>query len=139
MQQRIGGGCHLTRDTVALVNESGLQLLDSKHYYLRRIPRFGGYMTEGSAQKILSRPVVKKRRRYSASKSYAVVFALQGDAPPRSAYNACQSQAGGDRATDEMEGPMGGRLRAVMEDQRRKSRDSLSESRLFLCSCPRAR
>lgn len=51
IQQRIAGGCHLNRDTVALVNQSGLRLLDSEHYYLRGVPRFGGYMTEGSAQK----------------------------------------------------------------------------------------
>jgi ubiquinone/menaquinone biosynthesis C-methylase UbiE len=51
IQQRIAGGCHLSRDTVALVNQSGLQLLDSEHYYLRGVPRFGGYMTEGSALK----------------------------------------------------------------------------------------
>jgi ubiquinone/menaquinone biosynthesis C-methylase UbiE len=51
LQQRIAGGCHLSRDTVALVNQSGLQLLDAEHYYLRGVPRFGGYMTEGSALK----------------------------------------------------------------------------------------
>lgn len=51
IQQRIAGGCHLSRDTVALVSQSGLQLLDVEHYYLRGIPRCGGYMTEGSASK----------------------------------------------------------------------------------------
>ncbi len=51
LQQRIGGGCHLTRDTIALVRQSGLQLHDAEHYYLRHIPRLAGYMTEGSAQK----------------------------------------------------------------------------------------
>jgi ubiquinone/menaquinone biosynthesis C-methylase UbiE len=51
IQRRLGGGCHLTRDTVALVTQSGLQLLDAQHYYLRGVPRFGGYLTEGSAQK----------------------------------------------------------------------------------------
>jgi ubiquinone/menaquinone biosynthesis C-methylase UbiE len=51
IQRRVAGGCHLSRDTVALVRQSGLQLLDSKQYYLRGVPRFGAYMTEGSAQK----------------------------------------------------------------------------------------
>ena len=51
IQQRIAGGCHLSRDTVALVRQSGLQLLAADHYYLRGIPRCGGYMTEGCAQK----------------------------------------------------------------------------------------
>jgi len=51
IQKRIGGGCHLIRDTVQLVAGSGLQLRDTEHYYLRRVPRFAGYMTEGSALK----------------------------------------------------------------------------------------
>ena len=51
LQQRIGGGCHLTRDTVALVGQSGLKLQDAEHYYLRHIPRVAGYMTEGCALK----------------------------------------------------------------------------------------
>jgi ubiquinone/menaquinone biosynthesis C-methylase UbiE len=51
LQQRIAGGCHLSRDTVALVDHSGLQLHDAEHYYLRGVPRCGGYMSEGSALK----------------------------------------------------------------------------------------
>jgi ubiquinone/menaquinone biosynthesis C-methylase UbiE len=51
LQQRIGGGCHLTRDAVALVRRSGLQIHDSTNYYLRGVPRFAGYITEGSALK----------------------------------------------------------------------------------------
>jgi ubiquinone/menaquinone biosynthesis C-methylase UbiE len=51
IQNRIGGGCHLIRETVPLVAGSGLQLRDVEHYYLRRAPRFAGYMTEGSAAK----------------------------------------------------------------------------------------
>jgi ubiquinone/menaquinone biosynthesis C-methylase UbiE len=51
IQNRIGGGCHLIRETVPLVAGSGLHLRDVEHYYLRRVPRFAGYMTEGSALK----------------------------------------------------------------------------------------
>jgi ubiquinone/menaquinone biosynthesis C-methylase UbiE len=49
LQMRLGGGCHLTRDTVQLVREAGLQLGDIRQYYLRRVPRFAGYVTEGRA------------------------------------------------------------------------------------------
>lgn len=51
LQQRFGGGCHLTRDTLRLVREAGLQVRDAEQYYLRRVPRFAGYVTEGSACK----------------------------------------------------------------------------------------
>jgi ubiquinone/menaquinone biosynthesis C-methylase UbiE len=50
-QKRLGGGCHLTRDAVQLVQGAGLQLRDVQHYYLRGTPRFFGYMSEGSALK----------------------------------------------------------------------------------------
>jgi ubiquinone/menaquinone biosynthesis C-methylase UbiE len=51
LQKRLAGGCHLDRDTGRLVVESGLRLERAEHYYLRRVPRFAGYMTEGWASK----------------------------------------------------------------------------------------
>lgn len=51
LQQRLGGGCHLTRDTLALVRGAGLEVRDFQQYYLRRVPRFAGYLTAGSARK----------------------------------------------------------------------------------------
>ncbi|MGI9245801.1 MAG: class I SAM-dependent methyltransferase [Steroidobacteraceae bacterium] len=49
LQQRLGGGCHLTREPTALVGAAGLDLEGVTHYYLRRVPRFLGYVTEGVA------------------------------------------------------------------------------------------
>ena len=51
LQKRLGGGCHLDRDTERLVAASGLRTGPLQHYYLRRVPRFAGYMTEGFAIK----------------------------------------------------------------------------------------
>jgi ubiquinone/menaquinone biosynthesis C-methylase UbiE len=51
MQRRFGGGCHLDRDTLRLVTASGLRVAAHEHYYLRGVPRFAGYMTEGYAVK----------------------------------------------------------------------------------------
>jgi ubiquinone/menaquinone biosynthesis C-methylase UbiE len=49
LQMRLGGGCHLTRDTLHLVRQAGLRIDDFKQYYLRRVPRFAGYLSEGFA------------------------------------------------------------------------------------------
>lgn len=51
LQQRIGGGCHLDRPTAQLVSGSGMTLQGMRNYYLKRLPRFVGYMTEGAATK----------------------------------------------------------------------------------------
>jgi ubiquinone/menaquinone biosynthesis C-methylase UbiE len=51
LQRRIGGGCHLDRPTARLVSGSGMALEDVRNYYLKRLPRFVGYMTEGAARK----------------------------------------------------------------------------------------
>ena len=52
LQQRLAGGCHLARETVPLVQGAGFELEGTSQYYLRGIPRFLGYMTEGVALKI---------------------------------------------------------------------------------------
>jgi ubiquinone/menaquinone biosynthesis C-methylase UbiE len=45
----LAGGCHLNRPMRALVQDAGLALGPVQDYYLKRAPRFVGYMTEGVA------------------------------------------------------------------------------------------
>lgn len=45
----LAGGCHLNRPMRALVEDAGLVLGPLQDYYLKRAPRFVGYMTEGVA------------------------------------------------------------------------------------------
>jgi ubiquinone/menaquinone biosynthesis C-methylase UbiE len=52
LQNRLGGGCHLNRDTQRLVQQSGLHLRDLNRYYLHKVPRFAGFMSEGAAVKV---------------------------------------------------------------------------------------
>ena len=47
----LAGGCHLNRPTRALVADAGLVVGPVQNYYLKRTPRFVGYMTEGMALK----------------------------------------------------------------------------------------
>jgi ubiquinone/menaquinone biosynthesis C-methylase UbiE len=49
LQRRLGGGCRLDRDPLALVRQAGLHVNEARQYYLRGVPRFAGYVTEGSA------------------------------------------------------------------------------------------
>jgi ubiquinone/menaquinone biosynthesis C-methylase UbiE len=46
----LAGGCHLNRPVRTLVEEAGLTLDRAEAYYLRRAPRFLGYLTEGVAR-----------------------------------------------------------------------------------------
>jgi ubiquinone/menaquinone biosynthesis C-methylase UbiE len=45
----LAGGCHLNRPVRELVTGAGLELGPVQQYYLKRAPRFVGYLTEGRA------------------------------------------------------------------------------------------
>jgi ubiquinone/menaquinone biosynthesis C-methylase UbiE len=45
----LAGGCHLNRPVRELVTGAGLELGPVQQYYLKRTPRFVGYLTEGLA------------------------------------------------------------------------------------------
>jgi ubiquinone/menaquinone biosynthesis C-methylase UbiE len=45
----LAGGCHLNRPMRELVEDAGLALGPVQNYYLKRAPRFVGYVTEGVA------------------------------------------------------------------------------------------
>ena len=47
----LAGGCHVNRPISRLVAGSGLAVADEKSYYMRKTPRFVGFMTEGVARK----------------------------------------------------------------------------------------
>ena len=50
LNMRLGGGCHLNRPILDLVNASGLEVTQIDRYYIKG-PKLVGYMYEGSAQK----------------------------------------------------------------------------------------
>jgi ubiquinone/menaquinone biosynthesis C-methylase UbiE len=45
----LAGGCHLNRPVRTMIEESGLALDRVQQYYLGRVPRFLGYLSEGIA------------------------------------------------------------------------------------------
>jgi ubiquinone/menaquinone biosynthesis C-methylase UbiE len=45
----LAGGCHLNRPVRTMIEDAGLALGSAKHYYLKRVPRWFGYFTEGVA------------------------------------------------------------------------------------------
>ena len=46
----LAGGCHLNRPMRELIERAGLQIGPAQNYYLKRAPRFVGYLTEGMAK-----------------------------------------------------------------------------------------
>lgn len=48
----LAGGCHVNRPIGELVAGSGLSVLDQMSYYMRKTPRFVGFMTEGMARRL---------------------------------------------------------------------------------------
>lgn len=48
--KRLAGGCHLTRDTGAMLEESGFRLVGHETMYLPSTPKFAGYVAWGEAQ-----------------------------------------------------------------------------------------
>ena len=47
----LAGGCHLNRPVRELVAGAGLSLQPLQQYYLPKVPRFLGYVTEGVARR----------------------------------------------------------------------------------------
>ena len=48
--KRIGGGCHLTRDTQQMLNETGFRVTKHESMYLPNTPKVAGYAVWGEAQ-----------------------------------------------------------------------------------------
>ena len=51
MWMPVWGGCHLNRPICELVAGAGLALEPPRQYYLKNVPRFVGYLTEGVARR----------------------------------------------------------------------------------------
>jgi ubiquinone/menaquinone biosynthesis C-methylase UbiE len=47
----VGDGCHLDRNPVATISDSGLRIESVDNFYLKKAPRFGGYIYRGIAIK----------------------------------------------------------------------------------------
>lgn len=45
----LAGGCHLTRNTTDMFNESGFEMKQIDEGYMRKAPKFAGYITQGEA------------------------------------------------------------------------------------------
>lgn len=47
----LAGGCHLNRPMRELISGAGLEIGPAQDYYLKRAPKFVGFLTEGMARK----------------------------------------------------------------------------------------
>lgn len=45
----LAGGCHLTRNTADMFSESGFKMAQIEDGYIRKAPKFAGYITRGEA------------------------------------------------------------------------------------------
>ena len=52
LQRRIGDGCHLNREVGAMIQRNGFRIEHLDNFYLKRVPRFGGYIYRGVAVKM---------------------------------------------------------------------------------------
>ena len=51
IQKAIGDGCHLDRDFRALIGGQGFRFVDLDTFYMKKAPRFAGYLYRGEAAK----------------------------------------------------------------------------------------
>ena len=47
----VGDGCHLDRDPIATISKNGLRIENLDNFYLKKAPRFAGYIYRGIAVK----------------------------------------------------------------------------------------
>jgi len=47
----LAGGCHLNRPVRTLIEDAGLEIGPAQTYYLKRAPKFVGFLTEGVARR----------------------------------------------------------------------------------------
>ena len=47
----LAGGCHLNRPVRSLIEDAGLVIGPARQYYLKRAPKFVGFLTEGVARR----------------------------------------------------------------------------------------
>jgi ubiquinone/menaquinone biosynthesis C-methylase UbiE len=54
LNQKMLGGCHLTRRISTLITEAGFEIERLEHGYLKGAPKFGGYLYRGIAKRAAS-------------------------------------------------------------------------------------
>ena len=53
-QQRLFGGCNLTRNISQLIEQAGFEIERLEHGYLKSAPKFGGFLYRGAAKRSAS-------------------------------------------------------------------------------------
>lgn len=49
--KRLAGGCHLNRDPIPHIEGAGLKVEQVRQHYMKGVPRFAGYVTNGQARR----------------------------------------------------------------------------------------